>query len=112
MSVSIHVYFSPPDLDSLQLVHDLPHGEVVQHRHRARVVPHYPAPGRVQLLCVQRHLLIDLLLLQPGVQVVHHADVDDILREVCEYFSQLGSVIIVSGEAVGLRCVAGVIVVI
>ena len=44
----------PPDLGVLQLLRDLPHGEVVQHGRGGRVVPRYPSTRRVQPRGVER----------------------------------------------------------
>ena len=44
----------PPDLGVLQLLRDLPHGEVVQHGRGGRVVPRYPRTRSVQPRGVQR----------------------------------------------------------
>ena len=59
-----------------------------------------------------QHLLLrDLLRLEGvGVQVVHHADVDDLLGEVGEDLAQLvGLVVVAAGQAVGHRSVARVV---
>ena len=59
-----------------------------------------------------QHLLLrDLLRLEGvSVQVVHHADVDDLLGEVGEDLAQLvGLVVVAAGQAVGHRRVARVV---
>ena len=43
----------PPDLDSLQLLHNLLDGEVVERWDRARVIPHYPTRRLIKFLGVE-----------------------------------------------------------
>lgn len=67
VSFVCYLYRYPPDLDSLQLLHNLLEGEVVERRDRARVIPHYPTRRLIKFLGVEHNLFIDLLLLQPRV---------------------------------------------